>query len=114
LSDISPQLRFGGGDGIHVSGYEESHSSLSVVVSICNSFNIILGKARRPIVAMTVKLIILDDDKSSIRYDKVKCCTNCEHDNHYYFYAYWWDQSTKKNKKKYIGKRLPIPHQYLN
>ena len=34
MSDISPQLRFGGGDGMHVSGYEESQSPLSCIVSI--------------------------------------------------------------------------------
>lgn len=34
LSEISAQLRFGGGEGMHASGYEESHSPLSVVASI--------------------------------------------------------------------------------
>jgi hypothetical protein len=66
-------LRFGGGDGMHASGYEESHSSLSVVASICNSFNMVLGKARRPIVAMTVKMIILDGDFN------IKCLKRAEY-----------------------------------
>ena len=39
LSDISPQLRSGELDGIHISGYQESQSSLSFSELVC-----ILGK----------------------------------------------------------------------
>ena len=34
MSDIAPQLRSGRSDGMNVSGYEESQSLLSCVVSI--------------------------------------------------------------------------------
>ncbi len=51
---------------------------------------------------------------SSIRYDKVKCSKNCNHNDHYYFYAYWWDPIIKKMRKKYIGKNLPIPVEIIS
>ena len=32
---------------------------------------------------------------------------------HKYFYAYFWDSKFKKLKKKYIGKHLPPPFNFL-
>jgi uncharacterized protein with HEPN domain len=46
---------------------------------------------------------------STIRYEKIRCCKDCEHDTHRYYYAYIWDCNSKKLKKKYIGKQLPLP-----
>jgi hypothetical protein len=50
---------------------------------------------------------------SLIRYEKVKCAKDCEHNTppHQYYYAYVWDSDSKgkKLKKKYIGKQLPLP-----
>jgi hypothetical protein len=46
---------------------------------------------------------------STIKYEKVKCSKNCRHNTHRYYYAYFWDCDSKKLKKKYIGKKLPLP-----
>ena len=50
-------------------------------------------------------------ENSTIKYEKVKCCKNCDH-QHKYFYAYFWDSNSKRLKKKYIGKNLPHPFSF--